>query len=84
MNIEDNSPPIRSVGRCRERPISFSASAEMLVAGARFNDGLQGLPSGKLGFVPKGLHRFKTHEQANRQQIEWIAEFMARIAHERG
>lgn len=83
MSTEDNGKPMRSVRRRHDRPISFSASAELL-QGASFNDALHALPSGTIGFVPKGLHRFKAHEQANRQQIAWIAESMARIARERG
>jgi hypothetical protein len=34
-------------------------------------------------FAPKGIYRFKTHEDANRQEEAWLAEGMARLALDR-
>ena len=34
-------------------------------------------------FVPKGLYRFRTHEEANEKAASWLAAGMARIALER-
>lgn len=32
------------------------------------------------GFIPKGLYRFKTHEEANRFDLDCLAKGMADIA----
>lgn len=74
---------MRTVGNRKERPITFSASADLLVEGARFNDDLHRLPTGDRTFMPKGVFYFKTHEEANQQKQEWLAAGMARIALER-
>lgn len=74
---------MRTVGHRKERPLSFSASAALLVEGARFNDEMQRMPGGGSTFIPKGVYRFDTHEAANRHQAECLAVGMARIARER-
>jgi hypothetical protein len=71
---------MRTVGYRKERPITFSASATLLAEGARFNDELHRLPTGDTAFVPKGVYRFKTFEDANRHQANCLAEGMAGIA----
>ncbi len=57
-----------------ERPISFTSSAELLAEGARFNDAIHRLPTGQTTRIRKGVYRFKTHEEANRQQLDAIVE----------
>jgi len=74
---------MRTIGHRKERPVSFSASAELLAEGARFNDEIHGLPTGNSTFIPKGVFRFKNHEEANRQQMDYLIAGMARIARER-
>jgi hypothetical protein len=74
---------MRIIGRRKERPITFSASAELLAEGARFNDEIHRMPTGKETFMPKGLFFFKTHEEANRQQMDNLIKGMAKIARER-
>jgi len=74
---------MRTVGRRKEQPITFSASGALLAEGARFNDELHRLPTGNLTSVPKGVTRFKTHEEANRYDQECLATYMAEIAQER-
>jgi len=74
---------MRTIGHRKERPITFSASAELLVEGARFNDDIHRLPSGSATYIPKGVYRFKTHEAANLHQQNCLAESMAQIASER-
>ncbi|MBI5438905.1 MAG: hypothetical protein HY936_08175 [Nitrosomonadales bacterium] len=74
---------MRTVGHRKEHPITFSASAALLVEGARFNDELHWLPTGSQTFIPKGVTRFKTHEDANRYDQECLAISMAEIALER-
>ena len=74
---------MRIVGRRKEAPLSFSASGELLAQGARFNDDLRGLPTGDTGFIPKGLYRFRTHEEASAHAQKFLIERMARIATQR-
>lgn len=74
---------MRIVGRRQEHPISVSASADLLLEGARFNDEIHKLPGGQVTCIPKGVYRFKTHEEANRQLEACIVETMVRLARER-
>ena len=74
---------MRTIGHRKERPITFSASAELLAEGARFNDEIHRLPTGNFTFIPKGIFRFKNHEEANRQQLDNLVKGMAQIALER-
>lgn len=74
---------MRTVGHRHPLPISFAASATRLAEGARFNDEIHRLPGGSNGFIPKGVYRFKTYGEANRQQQDCLARAMARIALER-
>ncbi|MBK7677458.1 MAG: hypothetical protein IPJ27_23425 [Candidatus Accumulibacter sp.] len=71
---------MRNVGHRQERPISFSASAVLLAEGARFNDEIHRLPTGNATYIPKGIFRFKTHEDANRHQVDCLVEGMAQAA----
>ena len=74
---------MRIIGHRKERPITFSASALLLEEGARFNDEIHRLPTGNATFIPKGVFRFKSHEDANQQQLNWLIAGMAKIAMER-
>jgi hypothetical protein len=74
---------MRTVGHRRQPIIGFSASAAQLAEGARFNDEMHRLPSGSDGFIPKGIHRFRTHAEANQHQSDCLAEGMAAIARAR-
>lgn len=74
---------MRTIGHRKQRPITFSASAELLAEGARFNDEIHRLPTGNKTFIHKGVFRFKNHEDVNRQQLEKLVEGMAQIALER-
>ncbi len=74
---------MRTIGRRKEHPITFFASASLLAEGARFNDELHRFPTGNMTFIPKGVIRFKTHEEANRYDQECLAKYMAKIAQER-
>lgn len=71
---------MKVIGRRAEAPLSYSASGELLAQGARFNDDLRGFPTGDGGCIPKGLYRFRTHEDANAQAQKCLADFMARLA----
>jgi hypothetical protein len=74
---------MRIIGHRKEQPIAFSASADLLLKGARFNDEIHRLPTGQLTFIPKGIFRFASHAEANRQQQDCLAKSMTQIAQER-
>lgn len=74
---------MRMIGRRKEHPITFSASADLLAEGARFNDEIHRLPTGNQTFIPKGVYRFKSFEEANRQDFDCLVKGMAQIARER-
>jgi len=75
---------MRIVGhRTTTRPLSFSASADFLREGARFNEETQRLTAGLPGLVPKGVYRFNTHEEANQFDLQCLAERMVKIARQR-
>jgi len=74
---------MKIIGRRIERPITFSASAELLAEGSRFNESLSGLPTGNTAFIPKGVFRFKNHEEANRHQENCLIDGMVKTAMER-
>lgn len=74
---------MRTIGRRKEHPITFSASADLLAEGARFNDDIHRLPTGGRTFIPKGVFRFKSHEDANRQQLDCLVNGMVQTALER-
>ena len=74
---------MRTVGHRQPKPISFAASATLLVEGARFNDEIHRLPSGSDSFIPKGVFRFRTHAEANQHQSDCLAKGMAAIARAR-
>jgi len=71
---------MRTIGQRRERPITYAASASLLLEGARFNDDIHRLPTGRLTYIPKGVFRFTTHEAANQHQQACLIEAMAKIA----
>lgn len=74
---------MKLVGHLKKRPITFSASAELLIEGAHFNDEIHRLPTGNMTFIPKGVYRFKTHAEANRHQQDCLIAGMVQIALER-
>ena len=74
---------MRTVGQRKERPVGLLASGTLLAEGARFNDEIHRLPTGNTTFIPKGVYRFKTHEDAYQHQLDCLAKGMAKIALER-
>jgi len=74
---------MRIIGHRKEHPITFSASARLLVEGARFNDEIHRLPTGNTTFTPKGIFRFMTHEAANQHQLNCLVDGIARTTLER-
>lgn len=74
---------MRTIGRRTEPPIFFSASAKLLAEGARFNDEIHRLPTGNRTYIPKGVYRYKSFEEANRHDLDCIVAGMAQAALER-
>jgi hypothetical protein len=74
---------MRTVGHRKEPPVTFSASATLLAEGARFNDEIHRLPTGNRTFIPKGIYRFKSFDEANRHDLDCIVAGMAQAALER-
>lgn len=74
---------VRTVGHRKTRAPQLCGSADLLVEGARFNEEIHRLPTGDRTFIRKGVYRFKTHDEANRHDLERIALGMAQIATER-
>ena len=74
---------MKTVGLRQERPVRVLALGTLLAEGARFNDEIHRLPTGNRTFIPKGVYRFKTHEEANRHALDCLAKGMAKIALER-
>ena len=71
---------MRTIGHRIEHPTSFAASAEALAEGARFNDAIHALPTGKGTRIPKGVYHFKTHADADRQELDCIIDYAAQTA----
>lgn len=44
---------------------------------------LHRLPTGNTCFIPKGVSRFKTHEEANRHQLDFLVEGLVQVFPER-
>lgn len=74
---------MRTVGKRKEPEITFHASGESLKEGAIFNDEIHRLPTGERTFIPKGVYRFKTHQEMNKFDEDCLAEGMARVAIEK-
>ena len=68
---------MRTVGRRVVREPALRPSAELLCVAAAINETLCALLPGGRTAVPKGVYRFQTLDEANRQQAEWLAQAMA-------
>jgi hypothetical protein len=58
--------------------ISDVATGGELAEGARFSETIGRLS--RICFIPKGITRFKTHDDANRHWDTWLAKGMAALA----
>ena len=68
---------MRTVGRRVVREPALRPSAELLRVTATINETLGALLPGGRTCMPKGVYRFRTLEEANRMQAEWLAQGMA-------
>jgi hypothetical protein len=67
----------KTVGRRVMPGPALRPSAAQLRAACAVNDPLPALlPGGRIA-APKGIYRFRTLDEANRQQAAWLAEAMA-------
>jgi hypothetical protein len=69
------------VGHRHERPIAMQSDGTLLMEGARFSETIAHLT--KSTFIPKGVYRFRSHKDANRQQEDCLVNGMGRLAVER-
>ena len=70
---------MRTVGRKIVREPALRPSAELLRTAATINDTLKAMLPGGRTCVPKGVYRYRTLEEANHQQANWLAQSMAEI-----
>ena len=73
---------MRQVGSRREPVVVEQASGLLLSEGARFNETLSRLA--RTTFVPKGVYRFRSHDEANRHELDCVARGMGLLAAKRG
>ena len=72
---------MRQVGSSRERPMTMQASGVLLAEGARFSESIAHLAPTM--FVPKGVYRFHSHDEANRHAQDCLVRGMGLLAAER-
>lgn len=70
-----------TVGHRRERPIARQGSGILLAEGAGFSETIAHLA--KSTFIPKGVYRFRSHTDVNKQQEDCLVQGMRRLAAER-
>lgn len=68
---------IRMIGRRNAPGPVLHPSGERLRAAAAINEPLGVLLPGGRTAALKGVYRFRTMDEANRQQAEWLAQAMA-------
>lgn len=73
---------MRQVGTKSEIKAQGLPSGAAIASAAEFGMTISQLAGGS-SFVPKGLYRFKTHEEAALKDSDWLAQGMAKIAMER-
>jgi hypothetical protein len=72
---------MRTIGNRLDPPLAAHPSGKLLAEGARFSESIAHLA--RSTFVAKGVYRFKSHEEANRHEIECLTQGMARMASDR-
>jgi hypothetical protein len=73
---------MRQVGTRREPEVVEHASGRLLAEGARFNETVSRLAP--TTFVPKGVYRFRSHDEANRHRLDCLVRGMGLKAMRRG
>ncbi|MDF0673777.1 MAG: hypothetical protein P0120_05470 [Nitrospira sp.] len=72
---------MKTVGYRRERPIVRQGDGTLLAEGARFSEVIAHLA--KSMFILKGVYRFRSHTDANKQQEDCLVQGIGRLAAER-
>ncbi len=72
---------MRVVGKRKVQAISFHADGALLRAGALFNTEIQKLQS--TFRFPRGVYRYKSHEDADRHMMECVVDSMVAIQRNR-
>ena len=72
---------MRQIGSRRERTMVMQASGMLLAEGARFSESIAHLSP--TTFVPKGIYRFRSHDEANRHAQDCLVRGMGLLAAER-
>jgi hypothetical protein len=73
---------MRKVGERQEPTLAYLASGVLLAEGARFSQTMAKLAP--CTFIPKGVYRFASHEDANRHQQDCLVRGMGLLAAQRG
>jgi hypothetical protein len=72
---------MRVVGRQKQYDITFNASAESLMRGARWNDAMQkAFGAGQPGVFPKGVYCYRSHDEADSAWMSALVDRMATLA----
>ncbi len=69
---------MRQVGTRREPEVVERASGLLLAEGARFSEAVSRLAP--TTFMPKGVYRFRSHDDANRHQLDCLGRGMGLLA----
>ena len=75
---------MRVVGKRKLRPVSLRPSGELLAESARFTQGIERYGEFASTFIPKGVYRFGTLDEADAHRERCLIEGMARLAAKRG
>lgn len=73
---------MRQVGKRRDPAIDLQPSGRLLAEGARFNEAVAQFS--RTTFIPRGIHRFRSHEEANRHALQCLVRGMGLLAARRG
>lgn len=68
---------MKSIGRRSFPQLALHPSGARLRAACAVNDPVSALLPGGRVAAPKGVYRFRTMDEANRQQAAWLAQAMA-------
>lgn len=72
---------MKTVGKRRESPLAIVATGALLAEGAHFSESVAALAQST--FVPKGVYRYKSHEDANGHHLDCLVQGMGRLAAQR-
>jgi hypothetical protein len=73
---------MKQIGIRKEQPLTRETSGAGLASAVAFSADLTRLAGGRVMF-PKGVFRYKSHEDANAHESRCLAEGMAKLARDR-